>query len=140
MKIILDAMGGDNAPEEIVKGALLAVEEFKVDIVLVGHGEQILKCLHEQGCKEIPKGIEIAHASDVITMEDDPTTAVRRKKDSSMTVALKLLKDGGGDAMVSAGSTGALLSGATLVVKRIKGIRRAAMAPYIPTKQADVSL
>ena len=119
MKIIIDAMGGDNAPEEIVKGALMAAEEFKVEIVLVGHGEQILKCLHNQGYGDIPSGIEIAHASDVITMEDDPAVAVRRKKDSSMSVALRLLKDGGGDALVSAGSTGALLSGATLVVKRI---------------------
>ena len=133
MKIIIDAMGGDNAPEEIVKGALDAVGEKIADVVLVGIGEEILRVIERMGLKDIPHGIEIVNASEVIGMEDDPATAVRLKRDSSLTVALGLLRDGRGDALVSAGSTGALLSGATLVVKRVRGIRRAAMAPIIPT-------
>lgn len=133
MKVIVDAMGGDNAPEEAVRGALIAAGDQDVEIILVGKGEEILTCLEEQGIKSLPKGIEIAYASEIIEMEDDPATAVRSKKDSSMSVALRLLKEGTGDAMVSAGSTGALLAGATLVVKRIKGIRRAALAPLLPT-------
>ncbi len=133
MKIIVDAMGGDYAPQEAVKGALKAVAEQDVEVILVGRGEVILNCLAEQGMKNLPKGIEIAYASEVIEMEDDPATAIRAKKDSSMTVALNLLKEGKGDALVSAGSTGALLSGATLLVKRIRGVRRAALAPILPT-------
>lgn len=92
--------------------------------MLVGRKEEIEKYLGEDR-----NNIEIVDARDIITMEDDPSTATRRKKDSSMTVALTMLKNGEGDAMVSAGSTGALLTGATLIVKRIKGVRRAAMAP-----------
>ena len=133
MKIIVDAMGGDNAPKEVVKGALKVVGENGIEIVLVGRGEEILTCLEDQGIKTLPKGIEIAYASEVVDMDDDPATAVRTKKDSSMAVALRMLKDGEGEALVSAGNTGALLSGATLIVKRIKGIRRAALAPLLPT-------
>jgi len=132
MKIIVDAMGGDNAPEAIVRGALMAAEEFKVDIVLTGDGERILGVLSDMGKRELPAGVEITHASEVIGMEDDPATAVRLKKDSSMAVGLRMLRDGEADAMVSAGSTGALLSGATLVTKRIRGVRRACLAPFIP--------
>lgn len=140
MRIIVDAMGGDNAPEAMVEGAVMAAGEFGVDIILTGRGERILKCLEVLGKKEIPKGIEIAHASEVVEMEDDPATVTRAKKDSSMTVGLRMLKDGGADAMVSAGSTGALLSGATLIVKRIKGIRRAALAPMLPNNGKGVLL
>ena len=132
MKIIVDAMGGDNAPMALVEGAIEAVKENDTDVILVGSGEEILRCMEKLGLKNIPKGIEIAHTSQVITMEDDPATAVREKKDSSMTVALNLLKNNTGDALLSAGSTGALLSGATLLVKRIRGIRRAALAPVLP--------
>lgn len=132
MKIIVDAMGGDNAPFEIVKGAIQATNDFDADIILVGRGEEILRCIERLGMKNIPKGIEIAHTSEIVTMEDDPASVIREKKDSSMTVALNILKDGGGDALVSAGNTGALLSGATLIVKRIRGIRRAALAPVLP--------
>ena len=128
MRIIIDAMGGDNAPSEIIKGAVLAKKELGVEIVLVGRAEEIKACLEKEGCTDV----EIVDAREVVTMEDDPSTATRRKKDSSMTVALNLLRDGKGDAVVSAGSTGALLTGATLIVKRIKGIRRAAMAPVFP--------
>ena len=133
MKIIVDAMGGDNAPHAVVHGALDAVKEYGVEVILVGRGEEILKVLHEDGIAELPEGIEISHASEVVEMCDNPATAFKEKKDSSLTVGLNLLKNGAGDAFVSAGSTGALLAGATLVTKRIKGIRRAAMAPVIPT-------
>ncbi len=133
MKIIVDAMGGDNAPLETVKGAIMAAEELGVEIILVGRGEDILRALQEIGRDDLPKGVEIANASEVVEMEDDPTTVTRVKTDSSMTVGLKLLRDGKADAMVSAGSTGALLTGATLIVRRIRGIRRACLAPVVPT-------
>ena len=136
MKIIIDAMGGDNAPGEIVKGALRARRELGVDITLVGREEEIKRCLTGDELNQV----EIVDAREVVTMEDDPSTATRRKKDSSMTVALNLLRDGKGDAVVSAGSTGALLTGATLIVKRIKGIRRAAMAPVLPAGEHGVML
>lgn len=136
MKIIIDAMGGDNAPAEIVKGAVRAKRELGLDIVLVGRKEDVDACLKSEG----ESGIEVVDAREVITMEDDPSTATRRKKDASMTVALNLLRDGAGDAVVSAGSTGALLTGATLIVKRIRGIRRAAMAPVLPAGEHGVML
>ncbi|MGO5023103.1 phosphate acyltransferase PlsX [Lawsonibacter sp. LCP25S3_G6] len=133
MKIIVDAMGGDNAPKAPVMGAIQANREYGVDIILVGRGEDILKTLADNGISDLPAGVEIAHASEVVEMCDNPATAFREKKDSSLTVGLNLLKSGAGDAFVSAGSTGALLGGATLLVKRIKGIRRAALAPVVPT-------
>lgn len=133
MKIIVDAMGGDNAPQAPVLGALQANKEYGVDIILVGRGEEILKVMQDNGYAQLPGGVEIAHASEVVEMCDNPATAFREKKDSSLTVGLNLLKMGDGDAFVSAGSTGALLSAATLITKRIKGIRRAALAPVIPT-------
>ena len=135
MRIIVDAMGGDNAPEAIVKGAVYARDRLGAEIVLVGRKEEIEKYLGEDR-----NNIEIVDARDIITMEDDPSTATRRKKDSSMTVALTMLKNGEGDAMVSAGSTGALLTGATLIVKRIKGVRRAAMAPVLPSRENGIML
>ena len=133
MRILIDAMGGDHAPNEIVKGAIDAAKEFDVQIVLVGKGEAILKSLSALGLDTLPKGVEIANADDVVDMHDDPATVVRKRKDSSMVVGLRMLAEGEGDAMISAGSTGALLSAATLVVKRVKGIRRAAFCPEIPT-------
>ena len=133
MKIIIDAMGGDNAPLEIVKGALQGKERFGVDIVLTGDTTAILKALETCGVKELPRGVEIAHADEVVEMCDDPATVFRRKKNSSMALGLNMVRDGKGDAFISAGSTGALLTGATLLVKRVRGIRRAAMAPTIPT-------
>ncbi len=128
MRIIIDAMGGDNAPEAIVKGAVSASRNLGVDVTLVGRREEVERCL----AAEKAPGIRVVDAREVISMEDDPSTATRRKKDSSMSVALSLLRDGEGDAVISAGSTGALLTGATLTVKRIRGIRRAALAPVIP--------
>ena len=133
MRILIDAMGGDRAPDEIVKGAIDAAREFDVQIVLVGRGEAILKSLSGLGYETLPEGVEIANADDVVDMHDDPATVVRKRKDSSMVVGLRMLAEGQGDAMISAGSTGALLSAATLVVKRVKGIRRAAFCPEIPT-------
>ena len=133
MKIIVDAMGGDNAPQAPVLGAIQANKAYGVDITLVGRGEDILKVLKDDGIDDLPPGLEIVHASEVVEMCDNPATAFREKKDSSLTVGLNLLKNGDGDAFVSAGSTGALLSAATLMVKRIRGIRRAALAPVVPT-------
>lgn len=134
MKIILDAMGGDLAPEAPVRGAIDAAKAYGVEIVLVGRGEEILEVLKKQGIDNLPAGMEIANADDVVDMHDDPASVIHKRKNSSMIVGLKMLADGKGDAFVSAGSTGALLTGATLLVKRAKGIRRAAMAPAVPTK------
>ena len=136
MRIIVDAMGGDNAPGEIVKGAVRAQRELGVEIVLVGRKEAVEECLRAENCTDI----SVIDAREVITMEDDPSTATRRKKDASMTVGLNQLRDGAADAMVSAGSTGALLTGATLIVKRIRGIRRAALAPVLPAGKNGVML
>jgi len=136
MKIIVDAMGGDNAPDEIVQGAVNAVKSSDLEITLVGKGEDILRVFERAGLKDLPAGVEIVNASEVIENDEDPTVAIRTKKDSSMAVGLTLLRDGRGDAFVSAGSTGALLSGATLIVKRVRGIRRAALAPLIPGASA----
>lgn len=140
MKIIVDAMGGDNAPLEIVRGALAAHKTYGVDILLTGRAEAVLQAIADCGEKDLPKGVEIANATEVVEIADDPATAFKRKKDSSLTVGLNLLRDGKGDAFVSAGSTGALLSGATLVVKRIRGIRRAAMCPQIPVQGGSALL
>lgn len=131
MRILIDAMGGDNAPGEIVRGAVEASREFHVDVALVGREAEILACLNEM---DVMPGehIQIVNAPDVISMEDDPSTATRKKPESSMSVALQLLHRGEGDAVISAGSTGALLSGATLTVRRIRGIRRACFGPVIP--------
>jgi len=125
-------MGGDNAPDEIVRGSINAATEHGLDVVLAGRGEDILRAIERMGLSDLPRGVEIVNASEVIGIGDDPATAVRIKRDSSLTVALSLLRDGRGDALVSAGSTGALLSGATLIVRRVRGIKRAALAPYIP--------
>ena len=133
MNIIIDAMGGDNAPLEIVKGALQGRARWGVDIVLTGDAAQILRALEECGEKTVPQGVEIANATQTVEMCDDPATVFRHKKDTSMGVGLTMLRDGKADALVSAGSTGALLTGATLITKRVRGIRRAAMAPVIPT-------
>jgi len=134
MKIILDAMGGDNAPEAPVLGAIEAAKTWGSQITLVGRGEEILAVMKKHGIDTLPDGMEIANADDVVDMHDDPANVVRKRKNSSMIVGLKMLSEDQGDAFVSAGSTGALLSGATLVAKRVKGIRRAAMGPAMPNK------
>lgn len=135
MKVIVDAMGGDHAPEEIVQGAVRAADELGVEIVFTGREDAVKSCLGSRASE-----FTVIHSEEVITMEDDPSTATRRKKNSSMAVALKMLADGEGDAVVSAGSTGALLTGATLTVGRIRGIRRAALAPVLPAGEHGVML
>ena len=140
MKLIIDAMGGDNAPLEIVKGALSGQKRWGVDVTLTGDTTAILQALEACGEKTLPQGMEIVHTTETVEMCDDPATVFRRKKDTSMGVGLTMLRDGKADAMVSAGSTGALLTGATLIVKRIRGIRRAAMAPVIPTTTGQAVL
>ena len=140
MKIIVDAMGGDNAPLEIVKGALAGQKHWGVDIVLTGDENAIREALTRCGQPEVPAGMEIISTSQTVEMCDDPATVFRRKKDTSMGVGLTMLREGQGDALVSAGSTGALLTGATLITKRIHGIRRAAMAPVIPTTTGQAVL
>ena len=134
MKIILDAMGGDHAPEAPVLGAIDAAKTFGTQITLVGRGEEILGVMRKHGIDNLPEGMEIANADDVVDMHDDPGSIIHKRKNSSMVIGLKMLADGQGDAFVSAGSTGALLTGATLIVKRVKGIRRAAMGPAFPNK------
>ena len=134
MKIILDAMGGDHAPEAPVLGAQQAAKDFGAQITLVGKGDQILEVMRKHNIENLPDGMEIANADEVVDMHDDPANVIRKKKNSSMVIGLKMVADGEGDAFVSAGSTGALLSGATLLVKRVKGIRRAAMGPVMPNK------
>ena len=134
MKIILDAMGGDHAPEAPVMGAIEAAKTYGAEITLVGRGEEILAVLQKHGINDLPEGMEVANAEDVVDMHDDPAAVIHKRKNSSMVVGLKMLAEGLGDAFISAGSTGALLSGATLLVKRVKGIRRAAMGPAMPNK------
>ncbi len=130
MKIIIDAMGGDNAPQAPVEGAVLAAKNYGCDIILTGDKGQVEAIL--QGRE--PQHITVVPTTEVITMEDKPSTAVRQKKDSSMSVGLRMLAAGEADAMISAGSTGALLTGATLVTKRIRGVRRAALGTLLPQK------
>lgn len=138
MRIIVDAMSGDNAPLANVKGAILASKEFNTDIILVGK-EAILKpMLAELGCDT--KKISIMNATDIITMEDNPSSVIREKPDASMLVALRALADGAGDAVVSSGNTGALLTGATLLVRRLPNIRRCALSALIPTKKGRALL
>lgn len=130
--VALDAMGGDLAPVEIVKGAVDAVKELNVDIKLVGRQKAIQAELAKY---EYPKErIQIIHAEDVIGTDEVPTSAIRRKKDSSLVVGLNLAKNGEADAFVSAGSTGALLTGALLIVGRIEGVERPALGTCLPTK------
>lgn len=129
--ISVDVMGGDNAPTEIIKGCVEAVNE-DIKIILVGDETQIKDELSQYDYS--PSNILIHHASEVITMEDSPVAAIRKKKDSSMVVGLNLLKDKMADAFISAGSTGALLAGGTFLVGRAKGVERPALAPLIPNK------
>lgn len=140
MRIIIDAMGGDHAPDEIVLGTIRAAKDFPAELVLVGRGADILESLKQKGISTLPKGVEIANADDVVDMHDDPATVVRKRKESSMVVGLRMVAEGKGDAFISAGSTGALLSASTLIVKRIPGIRRAAMAPIIPCASGNCVL
>lgn len=138
MKIIIDAFGGDNAPLEVLRGCALAVQEYGVQMVAVGD-EPRLRALCQQNQISLA-GMELVHAPLVIPVEADPTKIRTEYADSSMAVGLRLLADGGGDAFVSAGSTGALVMGSSLLVKRIRGIKRAAIACLIPTMQSRYML
>ncbi len=131
MKIIVDVMSGDNAPLELIKGAVLAAESYEADIVIVGD-ENVISDVCVKNDIKLPENISIVHSSSVIDMEDKPMSPVREKKDSSMSIGLRMLAAGDGDAFVSAGNTGALVMGATLIVKRIAGINRAAIASVLP--------
>lgn len=130
-KIAVDAMGGDNAPFEIVKGSVEAVNEFGCDIILVGPEETVKSELSRY--KYDTSKITIVNATEVISTEESPTAAIRKKKDSSIVVGLNLVKNGEAEAFVSAGSTGAVLTGATFIVGRIKGIERPALGTCLPT-------
>lgn len=131
MNIIIDAMGGDDAPGAVVDGCVDAVKDLDINLTLVGKEAEVRRELDRCGYRG--DKIRIVNAEEVITGDDDPTVVIRQKKDSSMRVALSMLKKGEGDAVVSAGNTGALISGATLLIKRIKGVRRVALAPIMPT-------
>ena len=129
MKIAVDAMGGDNAPDAIVKGALAAaVAGRDIEIILVGNGDRI------KDIALLPENVSIVEAAETIENEDKPLMAIRRKRNSSMVVALQMVKDGTADAVVSAGNTGAFMAGASLIVGRIPGLTKPALAPVLPTQ------
>ena len=131
MKIIVDVMSGDNAPLELLKGVDQAAAELSdSEFIIVGNKNEIGKIAAANGI-DITR-FEIVHAESVIYMDDDPILAIRGKKDSSMSVGFKALSKGEVDAFVSAGNTGALITGATLIVRRISGINRAAIASVLP--------
>ncbi len=139
MKIAVDAMGGDFAPEQIVFGAIRAAKKYHCDIVLVGDEKKIRDVLkHESGWENL--GITIHHTTEVIEMDEHPAEAVRSKKDSSLVVATRLVKDGECDAVLSAGSTGAAVTAAQLILKRIRGIGRPTIATPIPTPKGATLL
>lgn len=131
MKIIIDAFGGDNAPLEIIKGARMAKDEFGVDILLTGSESKIKTVAAENDVKI--DDMQIVNADEIITMEDDPSAVIKTKKNSSMALGFDLLARGEGDAFISAGNSGALVMGATMIIKRIKGVKRPAFAPVLPT-------
>lgn len=139
MKIIIDAMGGDNAPKDIIRASGKAVDELGIEIVLVGKEEIIKSELQKYNVKNISK-IKVHNAEEVISNDDAPAMAIKSKKDSSMVIGLNLLKDGYGDALISAGNTGAIMAGALFIVKRIEGVDRPALAPVIPTEKGPAVL
>jgi len=144
MNILLDAMGGDNAPDAVIEGAVKAIKEIESRIVLIGNKEIINSRVKElygkSDINEISDKFEIYHTTETIEMEDIPTVAIKHKKDSSMVVGFKLLTEEKGDVFISAGNSGALLTGATLLVGRIKGIDRPALAPMLPSYKKRVML
>ena len=143
MRILLDAMGGDNAPEATIRGAIRAIKEINSEIVLIGKEEVIrtkIKEIYNKELEEITDKIKIHNATEEIEMEDIPTQAIKHKKDSSMVVGFKMLKEDEGDVFISAGNSGALLTGATLLVGRIKGVDRPAIAPMLPSYKKGLML
>ncbi len=137
MKILVDAMGGDHAPDEIIKGCVNSINDLESDIVLIGKEEIINNKVKEfygkDSITEVSPRITVVNADSVIENEEAPTSAIKTKKDSSMVIGFNMLKNGEGDAFVSAGSTGAFLTGGLLLVGRIKGIDRPALCPILPT-------
>ena len=143
MKIILDAMGGDNAPDANIQGALNAINKVKAEIVLVGKEEIIRSKIKEFAGKEMEEvsdRLSIRNATETIEMCDTPTIAIKRKKDSSMVVGFRMLKEDEGDVFISAGNSGALLTGATLLVGRIRGVDRPALAGMLPAYKSQLLL
>lgn len=143
MRIILDAMGGDNSPDANIKGAVKAVKKVKAEIILVGKEDVIrTKCKEFYGkeIEEISDRLKIHNCTEIIEMEDQPTVAIKHKKDSSMVVGFNMLKQDEGDVFISAGNSGALLAGATLIVGRIKGIDRPALAGILPAYKSQLLL
>ena len=133
-KVVLDAMGGDNAPKEMVKGAVEAVsKEAGLKVILVGREEEITSELSSYNYKK--EQIEVVNATEVIETAEPPVNAIRRKKDSSIVVGMKMVKKGEADAFVSAGSSGAILVGGQTIVGRLKGVERPPLAPLIPTEK-----
>lgn len=132
MRIIVDVMSGDNAPLETIKGAISAAEAYEDKTIVIVGDENVISDTAVKNSLKLPENIEILSAKSVVTMEDKPMAVLREKKDSSMGVGLRALANGDGDAFVSAGNTGALITGATLIVKRIMGINRAAIASVLP--------
>jgi len=135
MRIAIDVMGGDNAPRAIIEGSILAFREYGAELYLVGLKNEIVKYLSEE--EKINPKINIVEASEIINVDEAPVNAIKHKKDSSLVVGLKLVKDGNCDAFISAGSTGAFLAGSLLKVGRIKGIDRPALSPLIPTLKGN---
>ena len=143
MKIILDVMGGDNAPDANIMGAVNSINKVKAEVVLVGKEEIIrskIKEFYGKEMEEISDRLKIVNATETIEMEEQPTIAIRHKKDSSMVVGFNMLKEGKGDVFISAGNSGALLTGATLLVGRIKGIDRPALAGILPAYKSQLLL
>ncbi len=138
MRVIVDAFGGDNAPLEVIKGCARAVSELGVNVVLTGSRNKIEKCAAENGISL--SGIEIEHTDDVFDIHEEPKEIIKSGSNSSMALGLRLLSEGRGDAFVSAGSTGALVMGATFIVKRIKGIKRVAPSPVMPADKGSFVL
>ena len=138
MNIVIDAFGGDNAPLEVIKGAVDANRDFNIDITLVGDENTIKKCAKDHALDI--SALKIKHADSVIDVCEEPTNVIKSKKDCSMAVGMQMLADGEGDAFVSAGSTGALVVGATFIVKRQKGIKRPALATILPTATTPTML
>lgn len=139
MRIVVDAFGGDNAPEQIVIGAAIASFEYKVDITLTGNKEIIEKVIKDNNMS-FYGDLRIVHTEDVISMHDDPTTILKAHNNSSMGLAFKELAEGNADAFVSAGSTGAIVVGGTLIIKRIKGVKRPAIASTLPSPNGHYML
>lgn len=143
MVILLDAMGGDNAPDATIKGAVKAIDQIKAKLMLIGNEDIIkskIKEFYNKDISEISDRLEIRNATETIEMEDIPTQAIKRKKDSSMVVGFNMLKTGEGDVFISAGNSGALLTGATLLVGRIKGVDRPALAGILPAYKSRLVL